>query len=152
MPAMGILANPRHERFAQGLAAGKSASQAYVDAGYSRNDGNAGRMNRNEQIRLRVSELQKENSMISRISREDIISRLLENVEEATEAKQHAAAGASIERLAKLLGYWTDRQEIRQVSELDGIDDPDELRAKLIKMAREMGEDGIADAMEGKPH
>ena len=31
---MGILANPRHERFAQALAKGKTATEAYVEAGY----------------------------------------------------------------------------------------------------------------------
>jgi phage terminase small subunit len=31
---MPILANPKHEAFAQGLARGSSATAAYVEAGY----------------------------------------------------------------------------------------------------------------------
>lgn len=31
---MPVLSNSRHELFAQGLAIGKSAKQAYIDAGY----------------------------------------------------------------------------------------------------------------------
>jgi phage terminase small subunit len=41
---MGTLANQRHERFAQALAQGKSATEAYALAGYKANDGNASRM------------------------------------------------------------------------------------------------------------
>src|SRR5260221_12142143 len=53
----GTLANLRHERFAQALAGGKPASQAYVLAGYKDNDGNASRMKGNERISARVQEV-----------------------------------------------------------------------------------------------
>lgn len=53
----GPLKNPRHERFAQELAKGRSAIEAYVAAGYQANEGNAGRLNRNEQVQARVAEL-----------------------------------------------------------------------------------------------
>jgi hypothetical protein len=150
---MAALRNARRELFALAIAVGKPASRAYEEAGYRNNDGNSGRLNRNEQIRQRVSELQKESAMANKISRDDIVNKLLANIEDATEAKQHAAAGASIERLAKLLGMWTDRQEIWRVSEFDSIDNPDELRQRLIEMARGMNENAIADALEeGKPH
>src|SRR5215472_14811888 len=54
---MGPLANQRHERFAQALAQGKTASEAYVLAGYKANDGNASRMKGNERISARVQEI-----------------------------------------------------------------------------------------------
>jgi len=50
---MGPLANQRHERFAQALAQGKTATEAYVLAGYKA--GNASRMKGNERISARVS-------------------------------------------------------------------------------------------------
>jgi phage terminase small subunit len=53
----GTLANPRHERFAQALAQGKTATKAYVLAGYKANDGNASRMKGNERISARVQEI-----------------------------------------------------------------------------------------------
>src|SRR5260221_10853074 len=53
----GTLANPRHERFAQVLAQGKPATEAYVLAGYKANDGNASRMKGNERISARVKEI-----------------------------------------------------------------------------------------------
>ena len=47
---MGPLTNQRHERFAQAWAEGKTATEAYVLAGYKANDGNASRMKGNERI------------------------------------------------------------------------------------------------------
>lgn len=55
---MPILPNQRHEAFAQALAKGKTADEAYALAGYRANRGNATRMNANESIRTRVQELQ----------------------------------------------------------------------------------------------
>ena len=41
---MPTLRNPRHERFAQELATGKTADAAYVLAGYKENRSNAARL------------------------------------------------------------------------------------------------------------
>lgn len=54
---MSILPNPRHEKFAQALAKGKTADEAYQDAGYKPNRGNAARMKANESIAARVDEI-----------------------------------------------------------------------------------------------
>ena len=54
---MAILKNARHERFAQNLAKGMSATAAYEKAGYKPNDQNAARLTRNDEIRSRVAEL-----------------------------------------------------------------------------------------------
>lgn len=48
---------PRHEAFAQGLAKGMTADQAYEAAGYKPHRGNASRMSANENILSRVAEL-----------------------------------------------------------------------------------------------
>jgi len=55
---MPILPNPRHESFAQHLAKGKTADEAYVLAGFKANRGNAARLKANESIAARVAELQ----------------------------------------------------------------------------------------------
>lgn len=54
---MGILKNPKHERFAQLLAKGSTADDAYVGAGFSANRGNATRLKANESVEKRVQEL-----------------------------------------------------------------------------------------------
>jgi phage terminase small subunit len=54
---MPALSNPRHERFAQGLAKGLSADEAYQEAGFTANRGNASRLKANESVEARVREI-----------------------------------------------------------------------------------------------
>jgi phage terminase small subunit len=54
---MTILDNPKHELFAQELAKGTSASEAYVLAGYAKDDGNASRLTGNDKVKARVAEI-----------------------------------------------------------------------------------------------
>lgn len=59
---MPILSNPKHEAFAQALAKGASATDAYVQAGYKVNPKTAAeagsRLSRNVKVEARVTELQ----------------------------------------------------------------------------------------------
>lgn len=54
---MRSLDNPRHERFAQELAKGKSADEAYESAGYQPSRKNAHRLKTNEDVQRRVEEI-----------------------------------------------------------------------------------------------
>jgi len=54
---MPVLKNARHEKFAQGLASGKTADEAYEQAGFKPNRGNASRLKANESILHRVEEI-----------------------------------------------------------------------------------------------
>jgi phage terminase small subunit len=54
---MPILENSKHEKFAQEIAKGTPCSEAYVSAGYAKNDGNASRLKGNDRIRDRVQEI-----------------------------------------------------------------------------------------------
>lgn len=54
---MPALANPKHERFAQELAKGKTADEAYKEAGYKANRGNAATLKANQSIQDRVIEI-----------------------------------------------------------------------------------------------
>lgn len=54
---MPVLANARHERFAQELAKGKTADEAYQLAGYKPNRGNASTLKANQSVLDRVAEL-----------------------------------------------------------------------------------------------
>lgn len=54
---MPPLSNPRHERYAQELAKGKSKVEAYEEAGYSRDRGNAVRLTANDSVQKRLAEL-----------------------------------------------------------------------------------------------
>lgn len=73
---MPVLPNAKHERFAQAVAQGQSASQAYVTAGYAANEGNAGRLNRNERVRARIEEILSEGAEKAGVTVQRIIDEL----------------------------------------------------------------------------
>jgi phage terminase small subunit len=54
---MPPLENPRHERFAQALAAGKNAVDAHEFAGYRANRGHASTLRKNPKLLKRVDEI-----------------------------------------------------------------------------------------------
>jgi phage terminase small subunit len=81
---MPILTNPRHEKFAQGLAQGKPATEAYQNAGYAPNDGNCIRLKGYERVRSRVAELQAAGAERAEVTLEGLITEAL-SVEEWAE-------------------------------------------------------------------
>lgn len=54
---MSVLKNARHEAFAQALAKGKTATDAYLDAGYKGDRTAASRLSTNVNIKARVEEI-----------------------------------------------------------------------------------------------
>src|SRR5262245_52445518 len=73
---MPILRNARHEAFAQALAGGKTAAQAYVLAGYKPNDGNAARLRANDRVTARVAEILGKAAARVEVSISDIMEEL----------------------------------------------------------------------------
>ena len=69
-----VLRNPRHERFAQELATGKSADAGYVSAGYRTNRSNAARLSANQDIQRRVAEIQSMGAEHAAITVETLIA------------------------------------------------------------------------------
>lgn len=76
---MSELKNQRWERFAQNLVSGMTIDGAYESAGYKRNPGNAGRLNKNERVAARVRELQGAAAKGAELRAEDIIAGLKRN-------------------------------------------------------------------------
>jgi hypothetical protein len=109
------LSNQRHELFAQVLAAGCSATEAYVKAGYCLNKGNAGRLKANERIRKRVEELQARNVQAQEaavgVTIERLRTQFAEAYEMAKELSQPTAMVAATTAQAKLAGLWIERSE-----------------------------------------
>src|SRR5262245_26200191 len=71
---MPTLQNPRHERFAQELATGKSADAAYIVAGYRANRSNAARLSANQDIQKRVAEIQSLGAKLAAITIETLVA------------------------------------------------------------------------------
>lgn len=73
---MPALSNARHERFAQALAAGKSADEAYKLAGYRPNRGNASRLKSDESIQARLAELTEVGTLRAEVTVERVLTEL----------------------------------------------------------------------------
>lgn len=109
---MAVLANSKHERFAQGIAKGQSADEAYVGAGFKPNRGNASRLKANESILGRVAELQNKAAAKVVLTIEDIAAQLDEDRVFAKACGSASAAVAATMGKAKVLGLIVDRSEL----------------------------------------
>jgi len=140
-----ILNNPRHERFAQGLAAGKSASVAYVEAGFKANDGNASTLKGNQKVQDRVAELQARAVDGVLLTKAWVIEQLIDNVKRAKSGDKFdgATANRAVELLGKELGMFIERRQDVPAS----ADMTDEQLNKRIRSIADAirAEDGIAE-------
>ena len=78
-----MLRNPRHERFAEQLAVGKTTDAAYVLAGYRANRSNAARLSASRDIQKRVAGIQSLGAERAAITVETLIAE----AEEANSSK-----------------------------------------------------------------
>lgn len=102
---MPVLKNARHEKFAQALAKGKTADEAYVEAGYAFNRGNATRLKLNESIRKRTEEIRGRISEKAEWSAADrMIS--LKNIHDASLADDRRTAISAIAEANKMQGSY----------------------------------------------
>lgn len=102
---MPSLENPRWERFAQELAKGKTADEAYVIAGYSENRGNCIRLKANESVLRRLTELQERAATRAEISIASVTESLLRIAEKAEQLGE--AAGLNVAKTA-----WMDAAKV----------------------------------------
>lgn len=112
---MPVLGNPKHERFAQLLAKGLTADEAYEQAGYKPDRGNASRLTANHNVQTRVAEIQERAAIRAEITVASITERLLaiaEKAESKDEAPMLSVARASLMDAAKLNGLVVDRQAV----------------------------------------
>ena len=91
------LRNPRHERFAQELAAGQAADAAYVMAGYKENRSNAARLGADRDIQARVAEIQSVGAERAAITVETLIAEA-----EAARSKAKAEKGGAAAAIAAI--------------------------------------------------
>lgn len=141
-----------HELFAHALAQGGTADQAYVDAGYARNAGNAARMNAMPHIQARVQELKQAAAKLATVS----IARTVEewrrlaysNIKDLFDAQgklcpitelpvEVAASIASIEitqvgeiETLKKVRLWDKRATLEQVARFLGMFEKDNEQAR----------------------
>jgi phage terminase small subunit len=109
---MPVLKNARHEKFAQALAKGNTAFDAYGEAGYKADRGAAARMSANVSIRDRVAELQSKTVKKVEITVDSLAQELEEARTMALKEKQSSAAVSATMGKAKLFGLGTENRRI----------------------------------------
>ena len=124
---MPALQNARHERFAQELAKGKTADEAYQQAGYAENRGNAVRLKANENVLRRITELKDRAAFRVEVSLDSIARQLDEDRALAFAVKQPGAAVAASMGKAKLFGLVVDKVKTDATIRDEREHDDDEL-------------------------
>lgn len=131
---MPVLGNPKHERFAQELAKGKTQSDAYVAAQYRPSRSAAARLAADVNICARVAELSERVALRTELTVAALTERLMKlaavaektgiSVDEATgettgsSSKHLSVARAAIMDAAKLNGLITDKLDVNATGEL----------------------------------
>ena len=72
---MGVLINPRHERFCQYLAQGKTATEAYALAGYKPSRFNASHLADNPKVIERLQQITTKRAVAAAVTAESLIKQ-----------------------------------------------------------------------------
>jgi hypothetical protein len=147
------LKNQRRELFAQALARGNATNDAYAEAGFSANRGNAARLKANEDILVRVRELQEKAEKRFYLTKQYVIDALIENIQKALGRKpvrigkgdkaedvhvyEGAVANAAIRMAGTEMGMFTDRKDVRIANEYSHLSDK-ELAEKLVQIGQQV--------------
>ena len=132
---MAPLSNIRQEKFVQGLFEGKSATQAYADAGYKPHQGNSSRLRWYETVQGRLAELQEAACKNSEITVESLMQELEDLRAKAVSCEQYAAGVRAVSEKIKLSGLAApERIEVKQ-TDFDETMSPEEILAKVAQEA-----------------
>jgi phage terminase small subunit len=134
---MAQLENARQEAFAQNVVKGMPIVEAYEQAGYLRNEGNAVRLKGNERVMARIRELQDEVKERTLVTVEALTSELEEARQLALDAANPSAAVSATMGKAKLNGLLVDRSEVTPVFNI--AEELSNARARLRKAREEEG-------------
>jgi phage terminase small subunit len=138
---MPVLKNPRHERFCQLLAGGKTAKDAYALAGYKPSESNGAWLARKEEISTRVAEINHEAFARERkaatvaaersvVTRQSLIEMAKDVYVQAKQSGQMSAATMALKELGVLSGIRIERSERGSPGQFDWLEklSVDELR------------------------
>jgi phage terminase small subunit len=140
---MPALSNPKHEWFAQGLAKGKSADQAYEDAGYRPDRAHASRLAAKGNVQARVAEIIDRAAIKTEVTLASLLTELDEARELAMRTEQTSAAVAAIREKAVLVGLRvekserTNKNDPRQLTDTELSEELAQIRAALGRGRRE---------------
>lgn len=146
------LSNPKHELFAQELANGVSACQAYEKAGFKPDGGNASRLQNDDRIKQRVAALLSERARKHDkatekavkelgITKQWVLAKLVTNAERALERDDGSTANRALELIGKEQGMFIDRKESGAPGDFAGLQSAEEV---LDLVRKELGDETAA--------
>jgi hypothetical protein len=153
------LKNARHELFAQYVAQGKPASQAYQEVGYAYNEGNAIRLKAHERVRVRIAHLQA--IIAQKATTEAAISKqyvLAQSVKLHEISMRHTvdesggfvgSAAASAARALDQIGRHVDVQAFREAQDINVNITVDTAIARLARLGDTAIDADFEDVTEG---
>ncbi len=135
-----VLRNPRHEIFAQCIAAGLSSKEAYQKAGYTGKYQHLySRVNNLPHIRQRVKDLLAASARRAELSRKDILDRIFQDWELARKLGQVPAALKAAELMGREIHkMFTERKEIGGPGDFDNKSE-EELRTIVKEGLKDLG-------------
>jgi hypothetical protein len=150
---MPVLKNPRHERFAQIMAEGKTCVDAYQLAGFKRDDGNSSRLlSARPEIQARFQELigklEARAAKRHEITTDSLVAEIEEAASWARRKRDSRAYVDAVKHKAILSGKWIEKTAVGTPSEFAEIEAMS--RAELIEFIRATLESGEL-ALDHKP-
>ena len=137
---MPVLTNPRHERFCQYLAQGKTATEAYRLAGYKPSRFNASHLADNPRVIERLQQITTRNGVAAAVTAESLIAQAEEVYRAACNSHQYSAAIGAIREKGVLSGKRIERAEIGGPGEFDHLSDAELMASLRERFARLIGE------------
>jgi len=131
---MPILKNQRHEKFAQLVADGESATSAYGKSGYKPNRQMASRLMAKDDVRGRIEEIKEASAERAEITRASVLDLIQDIIEEARDANQYGPAMTGAVKLGVDIGMFEQRTSNKH----------------LVKSLNDMNEEELA-AFLGNP-
>ena len=114
---MPELKNTKHELFAQALAKGKTQIEAYVEAGYQPNDGNAAKTANRDDVQARVKEITGKGAELAALTVAQLIAEADQNrrIALACETPQCSAAMAATKFKAEISDVRVNRIQASRI-------------------------------------
>jgi hypothetical protein len=126
---MPALKNQRHEKFVLALFEGKTATEAYQQAGYKPCRKNAARVTTFDDIKARLAELQSAVAKKSEVTVESLLDELEHARQRADSLDQLSAVVKSISEKARISGLLVQRVEVGGPGDFDDCEWVEDVKA-----------------------
>ena len=133
---MPVLSNPKHERFCQYLAQGKTATEAYKLAGYKPSRFNASHLADNPKVIERLQQITTKHGVAAAVTAESLIAEAQDVLKNAKDSKQYSAAIGAIREMGVLSGVRVEKSEVGSPGEFEAMEDSELLAAIRERFAR----------------